>query len=350
MEDDKEQKSLIFDSKTILGFRENVSSGVGSTPLLSSISASSISDNSLPAQGDTPAESFNNYDHEMLCLLQSLPMDDSTPEQTDISVDTLFDRNVKNQSVSDIDLNVPINSRNISTKGISSAGVTVTDEGRLKGTFCLETVFNLSHKVFTETEIKVLERGLDFAPTQKCINEPELRKDFVEFCRKMRIKWHFRNEITEDFSTTPVFRPKSNWTPPVGHPNLEMFLSELEKELFEGSNFSHFHRQNFSREEWKALRDLAEDKSIVIKSADKGSCVVIWDREDYLKEADRQLSDNKIYRDVEYTKNMLSSLVDKSNKIFQSLSKKKYISEKELKYFTCNNKNGTSLGNLYFFT
>ena len=170
MEDDKEQKSLIFDSKTILGFRENVSSGVGSTPLLSSISASSISDNLLPPKGDTTAESFNNYDHEMLCLLQSLPMDDSTPEQTDISVDTLFDRNVKNQSVSDIDLNVPINSRNISTKGISSAGVTVTDEGRLKGTFCSETVFNLSHKVFTETKNKVLERGLDFGPTQKCIN------------------------------------------------------------------------------------------------------------------------------------------------------------------------------------
>ena len=72
-----------------------------------------------------------------------------------------------------------------------------------------------------------------------------------------------------------------------------MFLIELEKELFEDSSFSH--RQNFSREEWKSLRDLAEGKSIVIKSADKGYCV--------------QLSDNKIYRDVKYTKNMLSSLI-----------------------------------------
>ena len=64
--------------------------------------------------------------------------------------------------------------------------------------------------------------------------------------------------------------------------------------MFEGSIFSHFHRQNFSREEWKILRNLAEDKDIVIKNADEGSCVVIWDREAYLKEADRQLSDNKI--------------------------------------------------------
>ena len=134
----------------------------------------------------------------------------------------------------------------------------------------------------------------------------------------------------ESFSATPVFCPKSKWTPPLDHPHLEMFLSELEKELIEDSNSSPFHQQNFGCEEWKVLRDLAEDKGIVIKSVDKGSCVVIWDREDYLKEADR-LHDNEIYSDVKYTKNVLSSLVNKST-IFQSLSKKKYISEKELKF------------------
>ena len=46
---------------------------------------------------------------------------------------------------------------------------------------------------------------------------------------------------------------------------------------------------------------------------------------------------------------MLSSLVDKSNKISQSPSEKKYILEKELKYFTYNKKeNATNLGKLYF--
>ena len=45
---------------------------------------------------------------------------------------------------------------------------------------------------------------------------------------------------------------------------------------------------------------------------------------------------------------MFSSFVDKSNKIIQGLSKKKYISEKELKYFNYNYKNATNLGKLYF--
>ena len=68
-----------------------------------SVSTSSISDNLFSAQGDTPAGSFVNYDHELFCLLHSLPMDNSTPEQTDISADTLTGRNIKNKSISGSD-------------------------------------------------------------------------------------------------------------------------------------------------------------------------------------------------------------------------------------------------------
>ena len=46
---------------------------------------------------------------------------------------------------------------------------------------------------------------------------------------------------------------------------------------------------NLSKEEWLAMRGLAEDPNIIIKPADKGSCVVVWDQEDYIAEADRQL-------------------------------------------------------------
>ena len=36
----------------------------------------------------------------------------------------------------------------------------------------------------------------------------------------------------------------------------------------------------------------------MIKGADKGSAVVEWDREDYIKEAENQLGDTNIYEDV----------------------------------------------------
>ena len=63
-----------------------------------------------------------------------------------------------------------------------------TEDSRMKGYFCSDTVFNLSNKVLTEDEIKVLEKGLEFAPIQRKVNEPELRQDFENFCRRMRIK------------------------------------------------------------------------------------------------------------------------------------------------------------------
>ena len=106
-----------------------------------------------------------------------------------------------------------------------------TETSRLKGYFCSETVFNLSKKVLTEAEVKVFEKGLDYAPIQNKVNEPELRSDFEEFCRRMRLKWYFRNDPTPDFSEKPSFTPKSSWKPPTGHPNLEVFLSELEKKI-----------------------------------------------------------------------------------------------------------------------
>ena len=36
---------------------------------------------------------------------------------------------------------------------------------------------------------------------------------------------------------------------------------------------------------------LKDDKSIIIKGADKGAAVIVWDREDYFKVASKQLED-----------------------------------------------------------
>ena len=222
-----------------------------------------------------------------------------------------------------------------------------TETTRLTGHFCSDTVFNLSNRVLTDAEISVLEKGLDYAPIQNKINEPELRTDFEEFCRKMRLKWHFRNDTTPNFSEIPAFRPKSTWNPPKGHPNLEVFLSEVEKELFKCPN-KNLGYSNLSREEWKAMRSLADDRSIVIKKADKGSSVVVWDRNDCVMEADKQLSDANVYKDVSFNENILQDLVGTSNKLFENLKAKGKISEKQLKYFTYKYNKTTNLGKLYF--
>ena len=55
---------------------------------------------------------------------------------------------------------------------------------------------------------------------------------------------------------------------------------------------------NLTKDERDALYSLKDDPSIIIKGADKGSVVVVWDREDYLKEAYKQLYDREVYEEV----------------------------------------------------
>lgn len=52
---------------------------------------------------------------------------------------------------------------------------------------------------------------------------------------------------------------------------------------------------NLTLKERTLLKDLQGDTSIVIKNSDKGGAVVILDAQDYLREADRQLSHTNIY-------------------------------------------------------
>ena len=198
--------------------------------------------------------------------------------------------------------------------------------------FCSDTIFNLSHRVLSDAEIKILEKRLDFAPIQRKINEPELRKYFEEFCRRMRIKWNFRNEPSSDFSNMPAFVPKSAWKPPKGHPNLEVFLSQVKYDLFKAIQRPVGY-SNLSKEEWDAIRSLADDRNIVIKRADKGSCVVIWDKNDYVKEAEIQLSNQNVYTSVEFKDKILSELVEKSNHFFKIFKGKRYNTGKRASAF-----------------
>ena len=208
---------------------------------------------------------------------------------------------------------------------VQSTSITVSDQ--ISGYFCSDTVFNLSKKVLSDMELKVLEKGLDNAPIQNKINETELKGDFEDFARRMRLKWYFRNEPTPSFSERPSFTPKSSPKPPKSNPSLELFLSHIEKELFEVCK-SHLGYLNFSKQ---CMHLLANGRGIVIKKAGKGSYVVVWDGGDYIAEASKQLNDESVYKSVKFKHNILQDLAEKSNVIFKGLHQKDKITKKQLK-------------------
>ena len=59
----------------------------------------------------------------------------------------------------------------------------------------------------------------------------------------------------------------------------------------------------------------------------------MWDRSDYVMEAEKQFNDLKVYKNISDNKNLIPKLTEKSNKIFESLKRRGFISEKQLKYF-----------------
>ena len=120
----------------------------------------------------------------------------------------------------------------------------------------------------------------------------------------------------------------------------------MEKELFEVCK-SNVGYSNFSKAEWQCMLLLANDRSIFIKKADKFSCVVVWDREDYITEASKQLNDENDYKSVKFKGKILQDLAEKSNGIFKGLKQKGKITEKQLKYFTIEHNKATSLGKMY---
>ena len=86
------------------------------------------------------------------------------------------------------------------------------------------------------------------------------------------------------------------------------------------------------------MRSLANDRRIIIKKADKGSCVVVWDCESYIAVSEKQSSDKNMYRDVNFRGKTLQDLAETSNDIFRNLKRKGKLTEKKFKYFFLNHK------------
>ena len=121
---------------------------------------------------------------------------------------------------------------------------------------------------------------------------------------------HFKDETTIEFSQTSVFSLKPTRQLPAGLPNLAVFLSELEKEVFKISPENSSYNNTF-REEWEAIRSFVDDRRIVMKKIYEGSYVVICNSTDYLLEAERKLNDSNAHNDVPFKEKLLANLVDK---------------------------------------
>ena len=64
-------------------------------------------------------------------------------------------------------------------------------------------------------------------------------------------------------------------------------------------------------------------------------------------EAEKQLNDKAVYKDMNFDKDLIPNLMSKSNRLFESLKERQMITEKEFKYFCFEFKKTCNLGKLY---
>lgn len=124
---------------------------------------------------------------------------------------------------------------------------------------------------------------------------------------------------------------ESDWTPSTSSlpPQVRtLILNDLE--YFDKQFKLTKTKPNLNTSENQALQELRNNKNVVIKPADKGSSIVIMDREQYIFEAKRQLFNTTYYKKI--GKPIFNETIPMVTKIIYDLYQKKYISAKQRNY------------------
>ena len=194
-----------------------------------------------------------------------------------------------------------------------------------------QNVVVLSKKfVLSRAQHDLLSKGLTFVPTLGVSRDQklQLQVDLQDYHRKIKLANYFKDSKQNE--RRPFVGP-SNWSPPLDKVAPEIkTLIDKDLRTFKKHYWPFLEMRNLKLEEINALKNLKRTKHIVIKPADKGSAVVVLDREQYLFEVQRQLNDVVYYKKLD--KPIYLETIPMVDKILKSLKSKKFINAKQVEY------------------
>ena len=96
------------------------------------------------------------------------------------------------------------------------------------------------------------------------------------------------------------FRPQSRHRPDpdrlTENGTLDTFLHRIRLELLQEERYRQNRSDNLTRKERQSIKNLATNPNIVINKADKGSTIVVEDREEYVSNAMEHLNNPDVYQ------------------------------------------------------
>ena len=182
---------------------------------------------------------------------------------------------------------------------------------------------NLSSHQLTDSQVSLLSRGLKSIPTP-ATNETkikqELLRDFDQFARRMILLYIYHGQNIEPYP----FHVKSTWISQVQHSvALESYLENVKTQLAEIKIIKP--KNNLSRNEVKALKEVKNNPAINFKKTNKGRTTVIMNKADKIYEAKVQLDNRKHYEHLKAP--MVKTTQEKVNDLIYQLHQGEHIDD-----------------------
>ena len=170
----------------------------------------------------------------------------------------------------------------------------------------------------------ILSLGLEYVPGPDRAPHT-LTPDIEAFCRRLQLSNHFASHPPSE--PTPFTAP-STWHPPQANPHIESLQRELHHQLPQAWKKAPPHR--LKHEVQPALRELTNHPNLVIKSADKGACIVLMDLARYSQEALAQLHTAKHYTPIGAP--VFPRVMDTINGLIGQLHTLEFITKKQMEF------------------
>lgn len=222
-----------------------------------------------------------------------------------------------------------------------------------------EGILNLSeHFQLSPQQCKLILKGLKFVPTPAYVNRDELTMDidnlindikhtyimdFIEGTKQAKTVTtktdlmdnsqqipkndtnHHPNSPSQ--LTTPVnFKITAQRDPSRHFPPEILALDKDLRHFVKALDLKVPFQRNTTQGERQAIQELKQNKSIVVKKADKGSTIIVLDREQYIKEVESQLSSTLHYEKL--SEPITPKITSKFNEILDTMLHKKLITRK----------------------
>jgi hypothetical protein len=158
---------------------------------------------------------------------------------------------------------------------------------------------------------------LGFCPTPHFLNKADVLTDCLILFRKLKLCIIFPEEkknVTQEKPMAKCLQRDTGWTPTIRNPALDACTTSFSSKVLSYLKKQPQATDNLSRPLRSALKELKLLNNVVIKKADKGGAVVLWDKDNYITEVYSQIRDNTKYERIQkdptaaYTKDLSSIL------------------------------------------